>query len=101
MTSRAKGSRPLRAAALAAACAGTLFWLYTFYAIAQVPAGDGSGFQWLAVMPLGFIFVTLTLPSFMFAVKGRALKTALVLGCFGLVAFALLWRQLLDEFTNP
>ena len=30
------------------AAVGTLFWLYTFYAIDHVPQGDGSGFQWLA-----------------------------------------------------
>jgi hypothetical protein len=42
---------------------GTAFWLYTFYAIAQVPIGDGTGFQWLAVRPLGAIFLGPTLPS--------------------------------------
>jgi hypothetical protein len=66
MTEVAKSrmSRPPRhrAVALAVASAGTLFWLYTFYGIAQVPIGDGSGFQWIAVMPLGLIFLVLTRP---------------------------------------
>ena len=98
MTGGATGSPKLRAAALAVSGAGTLFWLYTFYAIAQVPAGDGSGFQWLAVGPLGAIFFVLTLPSLLLALKGRRPKTALVLGLHGLAAFALVWRELLAEF---
>ena len=52
-----------RAVALVVASAATLFWLYTFYGIAQVPVGDGSGFQWIAVIPLGLIFLVLTLPE--------------------------------------
>ena len=48
-------STPLNFRKIAAlvAGAGTLFWLYTFYFIAHVPPGDGTGFQWLAVFPLG------------------------------------------------
>jgi hypothetical protein len=88
----------LRLAAFAVAGAGVLFWLYTFYGIAQVPIGDGTGFQWIAVMPLGLIFVTLTVPAFMLALKGRSLWLALALGSGGLIAFALLWNQLLSEF---
>ena len=52
-----KDRMALRASALTVASAGTLFWVYTFYGIAQVPSGDGSGFQWLAVMPLGLVFL--------------------------------------------
>jgi hypothetical protein len=88
----------LRSVALATSIAGTLFWLYTFYAIAQVPIGDGTGFQWVAVMPLGMIFLALTLPAFVLALKGRSLWIAVALGCAGLIAFALLWNQLLSEF---
>lgn len=88
-----------RIVALAVACAGTLFWLYTFYAIAQLPAGDGSGFQWVAVMPLGAVYFALTFPALMFAAKGDKILLALGLGSAGLVAFALLWVQLLTEFS--
>ena len=91
----------LRAGALAAAAAGTLFWLYSFYGIAQVTAGDGTGFQWISAMPLGAIFFSLlTLPALILSLTGRQLWLAVVLGCSGLVAFAILWRQLLDEFYN-
>ncbi len=88
----------MRTSALAASGIGTLFWLYTFYGIAQVPPGDGSGFQWIAVMPLGLIFFLLTLPALVMALRGRSLRLSLGLGLAGLVAFALVWRQLLSEF---
>jgi len=67
----------LRAVVLAVAGAGTLFWLYTFYGIAQVPMGDGSGMQWVAVMPLGLVFVVFTLPALVCAWKGHFLWVAL------------------------
>ena len=95
-------SRPprQRAVALAVASAGTLFWLYTFCGIAQVPVGDGSGFQWIAVIPLGLIFLMLTLPALILALIDRLLWFSLILGCVGLVAFAYLWNELLGEFYH-
>lgn len=92
--------RRLRIAALVIGGAGTLFWLYTFYGISRVPAGDGTGFQWLAVMPLGMIFFALTFPALLLALLGRAPRLALVLGCAGLLAFAYLWSELLQEFYH-
>jgi hypothetical protein len=86
--------------ALAVAGAGTLFWLYTFYAIAQVPAGDGTGFQWIAVIPLGFVFLVLTLPALILALVGRTPFISLAFGVPGLAAFAWLWSQLLGEFYH-
>jgi hypothetical protein len=100
VTEENKRRLPLRAIALAVAGAGTLFWLYTFYGIAQVPIGDGSGFQWIAVIPLGFIFVVLTLPALILALTGRLLWLALTLGCAGLIAFVFLWIDLLNEFYH-
>ena len=91
---------PLRLASLVIAVAGTLFWLYTFYGIAQVPVGDGTGFQWIGVIPLGAIFFALTLPALLLSLTGRLLWPALVLGCAGLVAFAITWNQLLSEFYD-
>jgi hypothetical protein len=99
-TTQAANKGFLRAAALAVSIAGTLFWIYTFYGIAQVPAGDGSGFQWIAVMPLGLIFLVLTLPALVCAWNGQFLWVALVLGCAGLIAFAYLWNELLGEFYH-
>ena len=88
----------LRGAALLVALAGTLFWLYTFYAIAQMPLGDGSGFQWVTVLPLSMVFLLFTFPALTLARDGHRLGLALVLGLNGLAAFAVLWFELLSEF---
>ncbi len=90
----------LRQFAAALAAAGLLFGLYTFYAIARVPQGDGSGFQWLAVIPLGGIFVVLALPSMVLVLIGRLLQLAAILGILSLAAFGYVWLQLLAEFPK-
>jgi len=100
MTETGSKNSLLRTVAFVVAGVGTLFWLYTFYGIAQVPVGDGSGFQWVAVMPLGLIFVVFTLPALVMAWKGHFLWVALAVGGAGLVAFALLWNELLSEFYH-
>jgi hypothetical protein len=65
-----------------------------------VPAGDGSGFQWIAVVPLGLVFFVFTFPALVCAWNGHFLWAALVIGCAGLIAFALLWNELLGEFYH-
>ncbi|MGY8679083.1 hypothetical protein Q2941_14970 [Bradyrhizobium sp. UFLA05-153] len=82
------------------AAAGTLFWLYTFYAIAHVPMGDGSGFQWLAVFPLGMIFGVFFLPAWLLVAIGRLPRFTTLFGLCGLIAFAVVWAQLLTEFPK-
>jgi hypothetical protein len=82
------------------AAAGTLFWLYTFYAIDRVPQGDGSGFQWLAVFPLGGIFAIFFLPAWLLVAIGRLPRVTIALGFAGLIAFAVVWMQLLAEFPK-
>jgi hypothetical protein len=91
---------PVRKFALAIAGAGAAFWLYTFYAISRVPLGDGTGFQWLAVFPLGFIFVGFFLPAWLFIAIGRLPRVAAILGLTGLIAFGIVWLQLLAEFPK-
>ncbi|WOH79970.1 hypothetical protein RX327_29625 [Bradyrhizobium sp. BEA-2-5] len=86
-------------AALVAA-AGTLFWLYTFYFIAHVPPGDGTGFQWLAVFPLGMIFMLFFVPAWLLIAIGRLPRFTAALAVCGLIAFAVLWAQLLQEFPR-
>ncbi len=88
-----------RFAALVAAL-GTLFWLYSFYAIAHVPPGDGTGMQWLAVFPLAAIFGLFFVPAWILVAIGRLLKFAAVLGIAGLIAFGIIWLQLLNEFPT-
>ena len=82
------------------AAVGTLFWLYTFYAIDQVPQGDGSGFQWLAVLPLGGIFAIFFLSAWLLVAIGRLPRVTMASGIAGLVAFAVVWMQLLAEFAK-
>jgi hypothetical protein len=90
----------VRVAALVVASLGTLFWLYTFFAIAHVPLGDGTGFQWLAVFPLGAVFLVLTLPALLLALMDRLVWLSAALAAMGLIAFAVLWAQLLTEFPR-
>lgn len=82
---------PLRIAVLAVAAAGTLFFLYALYAIWTAPAGDGTGFNLLAVVPLGLIFLALTVPALILGREGRSLRSALVFGLLGLAAQQGLW----------
>ena len=88
----------IRKVAAAVAAIGTLFWLYTFHAIATLPPGDGTGFQWLAVIPLGAIFICFFLPAWLLVAIGRWSAFAAALGICGLIAFAIVWTQLRAEF---
>jgi len=90
-------SEPLRYSYLAPAL---FFGSTPSTGIAQVPSGDGSGMQWIAIMPLGLVFLVLTLPALIFALSGFLLRFAIGLGIAGLVAFALLWNELLKEFYH-
>ncbi|MBW7971482.1 hypothetical protein [Bradyrhizobium sp. BR 10289] len=86
-------------AALVAA-AGTLFWLYTFHYIAHVPQGDGSGFQWLAVFPLGMVFGLFFLPVWLLVAINRLPRFTTLVGVCGLIVFAIIWAQLISEFPK-
>ncbi len=89
-----------RTIAVGVAIVGTLFWVYTFYAIANVPPGDGSGFQWLAVFPLGVIYAIFFLPVWLLVATNRLPRLSIFLGLCGLTAFAIVWIQLLGEFPK-
>ncbi|QIO35947.1 hypothetical protein [Bradyrhizobium sp. 1(2017)] len=95
-------STPLNFRKIAAlvAAAGTLFWLYTFHYIANVPSGDGSGFQWLAVFPLGMVFGAFFLPAWLLIAIGRLPRFTIAVGLCGLIAFAIIWAQLLNEIPK-
>ncbi len=98
--STAQNPPNFRKIAALVAAAGTLFWFYTFYAIAHVPPGDGSGFQWLAVIPLGTIFGLFFLPVWLLVAIGRFPRFSALFGLCGLIAFAIVWTQLLHEFPK-
>ncbi|WP_424632038.1 hypothetical protein [Bradyrhizobium sp. SYSU BS000235] len=88
----------LRTIALTSGIAGTLFWIYTFYWISKLPPGDGTGFQWIAEVPLTAVFVFLTFPAL--SITARTGWFAAILGVLNLGAFAVLWLQLTAEFAH-
>jgi hypothetical protein len=93
MTETMTGSTPpnFRKVAALVASAGTLFWLYTFYFIAHVPQGGGTGFQWLAVFPLCMIFGLFFLPAWLLVAINRLPRFTIFVGLAGLIAFAIIW----------
>lgn len=92
--------RALRRTAFASGLIGLVFWGYTFHFISNVPPGDGTGFQWLAEFPLTIIFLVLSLPALMMSWSSRLSAVAAGLGISGLIAFAIVWQQLLVEFAG-
>lgn len=93
-------TRTLRWTGAATGAAGLAFWIYTFHAIAQLPPGDHTGFQWLAEFPLTMIFLFLSGPALALALSRRLAAISAGFGIAGLIAYAMLWRQLLTEFAG-
>lgn len=93
-------SPAFRTIALASGAAGTLFWMYTFYWISKVPPGDGTGFQWIAEVPLTAVFIFLTFPAIVLAPFSKTAWLGAILGILNLAAFATLWIQLSAEFAH-
>ena len=85
--------RALRVLALTLCAAGTLFWLYTFYGIYQMPVGDGTGMQWVAVMPLTLVFLFTVLPAFELgrSDRMRSVLIGVAVAALGVVMNATLW----------
>lgn len=90
----------LRSFVLAAACALTLFWIYTFYAIGEQANPKGDGMEWIAAFPMTLIFLLLTLPALIIGLFGRAL----IFGALVAVASAFvnlwIWQEILAEFAG-
>lgn len=90
----------LRSFVLAAACALTLFWIYTFYVIGEQANPNGDGMEWMAAFPMTLIFLLLTLPTLIIGLFGRAL----IFGALVAVASAFVnlwvWREILAEFAG-
>ena len=91
-------NRTLRYLTLALCAAATAFWIYTFYAIAQLPAGDGSGFQWIAEVPLTAIFLFAVLPAALMSIFQKTIPVAAMFAVAAVILYAVLWMQLLEEF---
>lgn len=88
----------LRRVTFGLCAAATAFWIYTFYHIAQLPVGDGTGFQWIAEMPLSAIFLFAVLPALIMAFFEKTLPVAATLAVAAVLLYGILWMQLLEEF---
>jgi len=91
-------NQTLRLFTLGLCAAATAFWIYTFYAIAQLPEGDGTGFQWIAEMPLSAIFLFAVLPAAILSIFQKTIPVAAIFAVAAVILYAVLWMQLLEEF---
>jgi hypothetical protein len=90
-----------RIAALGVAGAHILFFAYAIVAMVTAPAGDGTGFNVLAVFPLGVLFVVFTVPALFLSNGGRVSQwAALVLAAIGLGITQWLWWTILIYELN-
>jgi len=88
----------VREFALATACAGTAFWICTFYAINRVPLGDGTGFQSAGSLP-AWNDICRLLPSRVVA-RWPAAESGSPSWNGGTHAFDVVWLQLPPEFPK-
>jgi hypothetical protein len=63
-------------------------------------AGSLSGLLALLGIPLGMIFGVFFLPAWLLVAIGRLPRFTTVFGLCGLIAFAVVWAQLLTEFPK-
>jgi len=102
-SSSAAGSRVagfLRRIVIAVAGALTLFWLYTFRLIYANADPLGDGFEYVAIVPFGVVFLALVAPSLWLAVAGRMLPLSVALAVAGLVLNVLLFIEVANELTR-
>ena len=94
----------LRLITLAVAAGETAFWLYTFYYIGRHANPLGDGMEWLAIVPMTIIVLTLIAPAVILAVIGHwyalATKLAALLAVAALVADVVIWTEILGEFAQ-
>ena len=85
---------------LAAACALTAFWIYTFYAIAAQADPAGDGMEWVAAFPMTLIFLLLTLPALIIGLFGRALIFGALVAIASILVNQWVWQEILAEFAS-
>lgn len=90
----------LRSFVLAAACALTAFWIYTFYAIAQHADPKGDGMEWMAAFPMTLIFLLLTLPTLIVGLFGRALIFGVLVAIAAILVNMWVWQEIVAEFAS-
>jgi hypothetical protein len=85
---------------IALAGAQTAYWLYTFRIIAVNANPMGDGMEFVAIVPFGFIFLALVVPSLMLALRGWMLPFAAALTVAGLILNVLLFIEIASELTH-
>jgi hypothetical protein len=60
----------------------------------------GDGFEWVAVVPFGIVFLAFIAPSLWLAVVGRMLPLGVALAVAGLILNGLLFIEIAGELTN-
>ena len=86
---------------LALAGAQTLFWIYTIYYVISHADPKGDGFQFVAIMPMSFIFILLVLPALMMGLNRRETpRVPAILCLLGIAANFIVWGQILSEFAQ-
>lgn len=78
----------------------TIYWLYTFRFIYVNTNWMGDGFEWVAVMPIGFIFFCFVVPGLVMCREGRSLKLAVTVVTIGLLLNVLLFYELSSELIG-
>ena len=79
---------------------GGIHWLYTFRLILVNMNPLGDGFEWVAVVPFGIVFLAFVAPSLWLGVAGRRLPLGVALAFAGLILNGLLFIEIASELTN-
>jgi hypothetical protein len=85
---------------IVAAGAQTLYWLYTFRLIFVNANPLGDGFEFVAIVPFGLVFLALVAPSLLLGVAGRMLPLSVILALTGLILNVLLFIEIASELTG-
>jgi hypothetical protein len=93
-------ARVFRFFLIAVAGAQAAYWLYTFRLILVNANPLGDGFEWVAVVPFGIVFVGFVVPSVCCGLAGRMLPLGVALAVAGLILNWLLFIEIASELTN-
>ena len=93
-------ARVLRSFLIAVASVQAAYWLYTFRLILVNMNPLGDGFEWVAVVPFGIVFLVFIAPSLWLDVTRRMLPLGVALALAGLILNWLLFIEIASELTN-
>ena len=89
----------VRIAALIAAAAEILFWLYAFFYISRHANPLGDGLEWTAMVPLTAVALCLAFPALVLSPYRRAAWISAGLAVAAAIADLVIWTQILREFA--